>query len=95
MDVRFVVVELPKEKSCGDGSHSVGCSDADPHAVSTPEFGEDEQEWNEEDELTAHRHENAAFCHTDALEEVTRYYLETYDGREAADKAHAPSSEFR
>ena len=54
MDVRPVVVELPKEEGGSDGCHSVSGGDTDPNSVSAPEFGEDEQEGNEKYQLAAH-----------------------------------------
>ncbi len=89
MNVRFIAVEMPEHDGCCDGSHTVGCGDAYPHAIRTPNLGEDEQEGYEEEQLAADGHEDAAFRHTDALEEVACHNLETHDGRHADDDFHA------
>ena len=89
MNLRLVVVELPKEEGCCDGGHAVGGSDANPHAVCSPDFGEYQEEGHEEHQLSAHRHEDASFSHADALEEVACHNLEAHDGGEDADDAHS------
>ena len=80
MDVRFVTIEVPKEESCCDGCHTIGCCNAHPHTIRSPYLREDKEERHEEDELAADRHEDALLRHTDALEEITCHDLETHDG---------------
>lgn len=80
MDVCFVAIEVPEEKSCKEGGHAVGCCDAHPHAVCTPNLRENEKEGDEEYQLSADGHEDALLRHTDALEEVARHNLEAHDG---------------
>ena len=94
MNASPVVIEVPEKETCRKGCHSIGCRNADPHAVCSPKFWENQQERYEEYQLTAHRHEDAALCHTNALEEVACHNLETHNGGEQTDNPHTPACQF-
>lgn len=89
MDRGSVAVEMPEQDGCRDGCHTIGGGNTHPHAIGTPNLREYEEERHEEHQLAAYRHEDAPLCHADTLKEVACHNLETHDGREDTDKAHA------
>ena len=89
MERFLAVVEMPEQETSCEGCHSIGGGNTHPHAIGTPNLREYEEERHEEHQLAAYRHEDAPLCHADTLKEVACHNLETHDGREDTDKAHA------
>lgn len=89
----LITVEMPQHNGCRDGGYAIGYGNAQPHSISAPNLGEDDEERYEEHELAADGEEDALLNHADALEEVACDNLEAHDGKHADNDTHARNGE--
>ena len=47
-------IEVPEHNGCGDDTDQVADGNAEPHAIRSPNLGEDEEEGDEEEQLATH-----------------------------------------
>lgn len=92
--VVLAAIEQIKHYGCCHGGKCIGCCNAYPYTVCSPNVWEEDEEWHKEYKLSAYAEEDALLCHTDRLEEVACHNLETNDWAHADDESHTIDCKF-